>query len=142
MKKMWSVAAIGAAFVFGFIAQASSGEPVVMRSPLGCTSCGRTRRRMANSKNCTRASRTTRCASSRSTACNVAYFRPAGLAALAEHDDLSDRAPEPRGGQAELGRVRKDPEWQKVAQESQVNGKIVAKVDSVFLDATDYSPMK
>jgi hypothetical protein len=29
-----------------------------------------------------------------------------------------------------------------VAQESQVNGKIVAKVESVFLDATDYSPMK
>src|SRR5262245_14685246 len=35
-----------------------------------------------------------------------------------------------------------DPEWQKVAQESQVNGKIVAKVESVFMDATDYSPMK
>ena len=36
----------------------------------------------------------------------------------------------------------KDPEWQKVANESQVNGKIVAKVESVFLDPTDYSPMK
>jgi hypothetical protein len=36
----------------------------------------------------------------------------------------------------------KDPEWQKVAQETQVNGKIVAKVDRIFLDATDYSPMK
>jgi hypothetical protein len=36
----------------------------------------------------------------------------------------------------------KDPEWQKVAQETQVNGKIVAKVDRVFLNATDYSPMK
>jgi hypothetical protein len=35
-----------------------------------------------------------------------------------------------------------DPEWQKVAQDSQVNGKIVAKVESVFMDATDYSPMK
>jgi hypothetical protein len=35
-----------------------------------------------------------------------------------------------------------DPEWQKVANESQVNGKIVAKVESVFLDPTDYSPMK
>src|SRR5687768_15738470 len=31
---------------------------------------------------------------------------------------------------------QKDPEWQKVATESQVNGKIVAKVESVFLDAT------
>jgi hypothetical protein len=36
----------------------------------------------------------------------------------------------------------KDPEWQKVSQESQVNGKIVAKVESVFFDPTDYSPIK
>jgi hypothetical protein len=35
-----------------------------------------------------------------------------------------------------------DPEWKKVASESQVNGRIVEKVDSVFLTATDYSPMK
>ncbi|MGE0463557.1 MAG: NIPSNAP family protein [Vicinamibacterales bacterium] len=37
---------------------------------------------------------------------------------------------------------RNDPEWKKVASESQVNGPIVSKVDSVFLQATDYSPMK
>ncbi|MEZ5293549.1 MAG: NIPSNAP family protein [Vicinamibacterales bacterium] len=35
-----------------------------------------------------------------------------------------------------------DPEWKKVSAESQVNGRIVSKVDSVFLTATDYSPMK
>jgi hypothetical protein len=36
-----------------------------------------------------------------------------------------------------------DPEWQKVAKESQVNGQILAKApESVFLNATDYSPMK
>jgi hypothetical protein len=35
-----------------------------------------------------------------------------------------------------------DPEWKKVSTESQVNGKIVAKVESVFLNPTDYSPMK
>jgi hypothetical protein len=35
-----------------------------------------------------------------------------------------------------------DPEWQKVSTESQVNGKIVSKVESVFMDATDYSPIK
>jgi len=35
-----------------------------------------------------------------------------------------------------------DPEWKKVASESQVDGRIVAKVDSVFLTATDYSPLK
>ena len=37
---------------------------------------------------------------------------------------------------------QKDPEWQKVANESQVNGKIVARVESVFMDATDYSAIK
>lgn len=37
---------------------------------------------------------------------------------------------------------RNDPEWQKVAKESEANGKIVSKVDSVFMDATDYSPIK
>jgi NIPSNAP len=37
---------------------------------------------------------------------------------------------------------RNDPEWKKVSAESQVNGPIVAKVESMFLDPTDYSPMK
>ena len=35
-----------------------------------------------------------------------------------------------------------DPEWQKVSAESQVNGRIVSKVVSVYMDATDYSPLK
>ena len=35
-----------------------------------------------------------------------------------------------------------DPEWKKVSAESQVDGPIVARVVSVFMDATDYSPMR
>ena len=35
-----------------------------------------------------------------------------------------------------------DPEWVKVSADSQVNGRIVSKVVSVFGDPTDYSPMK
>ena len=35
-----------------------------------------------------------------------------------------------------------DPEWQKVRTASEVNGKIVEKVESVFMDATDYSAIK
>lgn len=35
-----------------------------------------------------------------------------------------------------------DPEWQKVANDSQVNGKIVAKVESVFMNATEFSAIK
>ena len=35
-----------------------------------------------------------------------------------------------------------DPQWQKIAADSQVDGKIVEKVESVFMDATDYSPLR
>lgn len=35
-----------------------------------------------------------------------------------------------------------DPEWQRVRAASEANGKIVEKVESVFLDPTDFSPMK
>jgi hypothetical protein len=35
-----------------------------------------------------------------------------------------------------------DPEWRKARAESEAQGRIVAKADSVFLTATDYSPIK
>src|SRR4051812_44741484 len=36
-----------------------------------------------------------------------------------------------------------DPEWKKIAADSEADGgKIVEKVDSVYVDATDYSPLK
>ena len=40
---------------------------------------------------------------------------------------------------AEFG---KDPEWVKVKTASEANGKIVEKVDSVYMDATDFSKIK
>lgn len=33
-----------------------------------------------------------------------------------------------------------DPEWQKAVKESEANGRLVEKVDQVFMSATDYSP--
>ena len=36
----------------------------------------------------------------------------------------------------------KDPEWRKVYEESHKNGVLVKKVESVFLEPTDYSEMK
>ncbi|HPV73857.1 MAG TPA: NIPSNAP family protein [Gemmatimonadaceae bacterium] len=36
----------------------------------------------------------------------------------------------------------KDPEWQKVAAESEKDGKIIDKIESVYATATDYSPIK
>jgi hypothetical protein len=37
---------------------------------------------------------------------------------------------------------RNDPEWKQIAADSEKGGKIVEKVDSVFVEATDYSPLK
>jgi len=37
---------------------------------------------------------------------------------------------------------RADPEWKAVTERTQANGPIVTKVDSVFLEATDFSPLK
>jgi hypothetical protein len=37
---------------------------------------------------------------------------------------------------------RDDPEWQRVSRETQLDGRIVNNVESVFLDPTDYSPMQ
>jgi hypothetical protein len=35
-----------------------------------------------------------------------------------------------------------DPEWQKARAESEKNGRLAEKVESVILMATDYSPIK
>lgn len=35
-----------------------------------------------------------------------------------------------------------DPEWKQIADDSQKDGKIIEKIESVFVDATDYSPIR
>ena len=35
-----------------------------------------------------------------------------------------------------------DPEWKKARDASEANGKLVEKAESVYMSATDYSPMK
>jgi len=144
MKKMWTVTAIGAAFVLGFLARGVvPGEPVVSAqskrvfelrtytAPEGKLEELHARfrdhtMRIFKNHNMT----------------NVAYFRPQDsplkentLIYLISH-------PSREAAKENWAAFGKDPEWQKVANESQKNGKIVAKVESVFLDATDYSPMK
>lgn len=37
---------------------------------------------------------------------------------------------------------RNDPQWKKVRDESEAAGKIISKLESVYVNATDYSPMK
>jgi hypothetical protein len=37
---------------------------------------------------------------------------------------------------------RADPEWKKVQSASEANGKLVERIDSVYMEPTDFSPMK
>ena len=73
---------------------------------------------------------------------NVGYWKPMD-APLSENTLIYLLAhPSREAAKTSWGAFVGDPEWKKVATESQVNGKIVAKVESVFLEPTDYSPMK
>lgn len=73
---------------------------------------------------------------------NVVYFAP--MDAPASQNQLvyllSHKSRE--AAKASWDAFRNDPEWKKVSSESQLDGPIVTKVDSVFLTPTDYSPMK
>jgi hypothetical protein len=73
---------------------------------------------------------------------NVAYWvpqdSPAKEATLIYVISHASRA----AAQANWDAFRNDPEWKKVAADSEANGKLVERVESVFMDATDYSPLK
>ena len=44
--------------------------------------------------------------------------------------------------EAKMAKFGADPEWKEVAKASEADGKIVEKVDSTYMDATDYSMLK
>jgi hypothetical protein len=73
---------------------------------------------------------------------NVIYLKPMDAPLSSNTLVYLLAHPSRDAAKANWAKFAADPEWKKVASESQVNGKIVAKVDSVFFEATDYSPMK
>jgi hypothetical protein len=54
---------------------------------------------------------------------------------LLEHDSRE-------AAKASWDKFRLDPDWVKARNASEVNGKLTEKVESVFLEPTDFSPMK
>jgi hypothetical protein len=50
--------------------------------------------------------------------------------------------PSPEAREASWKGFREDPAWLKARDASEKDGKLVAKIDSVVMKATDYSPMK
>jgi len=73
---------------------------------------------------------------------NIAYFRP--MDSPAKDNTLVYLIAHPSREEAKKNwaEFQADPEWKKVSAESEVNGRIVAKVESVFLEPADYSPLK
>ena len=73
---------------------------------------------------------------------NIAYFSPQD-APLSENTLIYILAHDSRAvAEASWAAFRADPEWQRVAEETQRDSKIVERVEKVFLDATNYSQMK
>jgi hypothetical protein len=70
---------------------------------------------------------------------NVGYFVPVG-----ENPDNKlvyfISAPSKEARDKSFKAFASDPDWKKAAAESEKNGKLVAKVESRYLTATDYSP--
>jgi hypothetical protein len=73
---------------------------------------------------------------------SIAYFRP-------QDDPIKQNTliyvlahPSREAAKKNWADFQADPEWQKVSAESQKDGRIVSKVDSVFADPADYSPIK
>jgi len=69
---------------------------------------------------------------------NIGYFTPI--------DNAENKlvyfiaAPSREARDASFKAFGADPEWQKAQRESEVNGRLVGKVESTFMSATDYSP--
>ncbi len=73
---------------------------------------------------------------------NIGYFSPQD-SPLAENTLIYILAHDSRAAaEASWAAFRADPEWQRVAEESRRDGRLVENVESVFLDATYYSQMK
>jgi hypothetical protein len=50
--------------------------------------------------------------------------------------------PSREAAKASWAAFQKDPEWQKARTESEANGRLTTKVESVFMEPTGYSPLK
>jgi NIPSNAP len=50
--------------------------------------------------------------------------------------------PSREAGEKAWQAFREDPEWIKARDASELNGKLVTKIDSLWLNPTDYSPIK
>ncbi len=73
---------------------------------------------------------------------NVAYWTPQDEPLSANTLIYIIAHPSREAAETNWAAFLADPEWQRVSRESQVDGRILSGVVSVFLDATDFSPIQ
>jgi hypothetical protein len=73
---------------------------------------------------------------------SVGYWVPADLPESQNKLYYMLRFKSREAAKAAWAAFRADPEWQKVQKESEASGKIVDKVESVYLSPTDFSKLK
>jgi hypothetical protein len=73
---------------------------------------------------------------------NIGYWTPRDSARAQNTLVYLLAHPSREAARASWAAFGRDPEWRQAAAASEVNGRIVEKVESVFLDPTDFSPMK
>jgi len=73
---------------------------------------------------------------------NIGYWKPADEPLAKDTLIYIVSHPSREAAKKAWDAFRADPAWQKVRTESEAGEAIVKKVESVFLEAVDYSPMK
>jgi hypothetical protein len=73
---------------------------------------------------------------------NIGYFSPQDPPLAGKTLIYLLAHPSREAAKKNFDAFRADPAWVKARDESEKSGKIVEKVESVFLDPTDFSPLK
>ena len=145
MKKMWTLAGLAVAFAAGFGVHALLPfEPVVQAQQAGRFYELRTF--TANDGKLEalhdRFRQHTMQLWAKHGMTNVAYFKVLDSPAAANQIVFLLSYPSREASKASWAAFGQDAEWKKVVAETEANGKLIMKGETVALEPTDYSPMK
>lgn len=73
---------------------------------------------------------------------NIGYWNPVDAPASENTLVYIIAHPDRESAEQSWKAFREDPEWQKAKEKSEADGRIVSKVESIFIESTDYSPLK
>jgi len=73
---------------------------------------------------------------------NVGYFKPMDAPLSSNTMVFILSYPSREDAKKSWAEFGQDPEWKQVVAESEANGKLIMKGENIYLEPTDYSPMK